>query len=69
MQEQAEHLVEKMKNDASIDYDKDWKLITLFIGGNDLCEVCNDQIVYSPGAYVNNIQRALQVLYNKVSVS
>ena len=26
----------------SIDFDKDWKLVTLWIGGNDLCAYCKN---------------------------
>ncbi|XP_022094631.1 uncharacterized protein LOC110981397 [Acanthaster planci] len=66
IEEQAERLVQKMKDEASVDYEKDWKLITIFIGGNDLCDLCNDKTLYSPGAYVNNVRRALQVLHNKM---
>ncbi|XP_038075458.1 phospholipase B1, membrane-associated-like [Patiria miniata] len=64
--EQAENLVQKMKDDASIDYDKDWKLITIFIGGNDLCAVCKNPEKYSPSAYVSNIQAAIQVLHDQM---
>lgn len=28
----------------SINFQEDWKIITLFIGGNDLCDVCNDPV-------------------------
>ena len=28
----------------SVDVDNDWKLITLWIGGNDLCRYCNDKV-------------------------
>lgn len=27
-----------------INFQEDWKIITLFIGGNDLCNVCNDPV-------------------------
>ena len=28
----------------SVNVDEDWKLITLWIGGNDLCRYCNDKV-------------------------
>ncbi len=27
-----------------IDIENDWKVITLWIGGNDLCDFCNDEV-------------------------
>ena len=48
MKDQAEHLVEKLldnnKTEDHIDFNNDWKLVTLFIGGNDLCRICNDWV-------------------------
>jgi len=36
--------VKRMKADKNIDFDKDWKMVTLFIGGNDLCDYCEDKV-------------------------
>ena len=45
---QAENLVDKLQNDpdieGDIDYENDWKLITMFIGGNDLCRSCQNEV-------------------------
>ena len=47
---QAETLVYKLQNDTEIegdiDFENDWKLITLFIGGNDLCRSCQNEVSY-----------------------
>ena len=34
----------RMKNDETIDFQNDWKVITVFIGGNDLCDFCDDKV-------------------------
>ena len=34
------HVINVMKSSASIDYHKDYKLVTIFIGSNDLCMAC-----------------------------
>ena len=44
MPTQARNLVNKMKADSTIDFDNDWKMVTLFIGGNNLCDFCNDLV-------------------------
>ena len=60
--EQASFLIENMKNSSQIDFDNDWKLVTLFIGGNDLCVFCGDPALYSSQNYVKNVQNALDLL-------
>lgn len=32
----------------TIDFENDWKIITVFIGGNDLCASCNDLVSPQP---------------------
>jgi len=44
MPTQANDVVLRMKNDSRIDYANDWKLISLFVGGNDLCASCDDWV-------------------------
>lgn len=41
---QAVELVERMKCDKKIDFENDWKMITMFVGGNDLCDYCEDKV-------------------------
>uniref|UniRef100_A0AAQ5ZM89 Phospholipase B1, membrane-associated n=1 Tax=Amphiprion ocellaris TaxID=80972 RepID=A0AAQ5ZM89_AMPOC len=41
---QIRHMIDTMKNDATVDFQNDWKLVTIFIGGNDLCQYCNDRV-------------------------
>nr|XP_020839433.1 phospholipase B1, membrane-associated [Phascolarctos cinereus] len=63
---QARRLVDLMKNDTSINFQEDWKIITLFIGGNDLCGYCNDLVRYSPQNFSGNIRKALDILHEEV---
>lgn len=63
MPAQARDLVERMKNSPEINLEKDWKLITLFIGSSDLCHYCENPEAYSAGEYVQHIQQALDILY------
>ncbi|XP_036290785.1 phospholipase B1, membrane-associated [Pipistrellus kuhlii] len=63
MPAQARDLVARMKNSPEINLEKDWKLITLFVGSNDLCHYCEDPEAHSAGEYVRHIQQALDILY------
>lgn len=46
---QAQNLVNKLRADSSINMEQDWKMITLFIGGNNLCAFCNDLVSFLLG--------------------
>lgn len=42
---QARLLVDRMKSGKEgVDFVNDWKVITMFIGGNDLCDYCGDRV-------------------------
>jgi len=43
MPAQARDLVNRLNN-SDIDFKNDWKMVTLFIGGNNLCDYCNDLV-------------------------
>jgi phospholipase B1 len=67
MERQAREMVERMNDpDYNVDVENDWKMITLFIGGNDLCRVCENWNSYSPEAYRDGIQRALDHLHENL---
>ncbi|NWU70328.1 PLB1 Phospholipase, partial [Pterocles burchelli] len=63
---QVRRLVDRMKNDTRINLQTDWKLITIFIGGNDLCKFCNNPVHYSPENYTYNLQISLDMLQREV---
>ena len=49
MVSQAEEVMLLMLENPEIDYYNDWKMITLFVGGNDLCQFCTPglQVIFS----------------------
>ncbi|XP_069743819.1 phospholipase B1, membrane-associated isoform X2 [Narcine bancroftii] len=63
---QVRKLLKLMKNDSRINFQEDWKIITLFIGGNDLCDYCKNTPNFSPDNFIKNIQEALDTLHSEV---
>ncbi|XP_062254116.1 phospholipase B1, membrane-associated [Platichthys flesus] len=63
---QVRRLVDILKNDSSVDFNNDWKLVTLFIGGNDLCQYCHDRASLSPQRYRDHMMTSLDILYKEV---
>ncbi|XP_026857456.2 phospholipase B1, membrane-associated [Electrophorus electricus] len=66
MLKQAKALVNRMKNDSRINFYSDWKVITMFVGGNDLCDSCQNTLHYSAENFVKHIQQALDYLYQEI---
>jgi len=44
-----------------------WKLLTFFIGGNDLCDACNDNTRYSAANFRANVEEALDLIKAQVT--
>jgi len=63
---QAENLVQHLKSEDKIDFNNDWKVITIFVGGNDLCDYHNYPGVYEPANFTQSLREALDVLHAQV---
>ncbi|XP_040919608.1 phospholipase B1, membrane-associated-like [Toxotes jaculatrix] len=63
---QVRALVERMKKDSRINFESDWKVITVFIGGNDMCDHCYNSLLYSVENYVRNVRESLDYLHKEV---
>ena len=57
--EQVKSLIEMMRNSSVIDFKEDWKIVTMFIGANDLCESCKGSEHNFPSNYIGYIREAL----------
>lgn len=40
MPHMAQVLIRKLRNNPKVNFTEDWKMITIFIGSNDICSVC-----------------------------
>ncbi|XP_034384064.1 phospholipase B1, membrane-associated-like [Cyclopterus lumpus] len=63
---QVRALVAKMKSDSRINFESDWKVISLFIGGNDICDHCHNSLLYSEENFISNIRDSLDYLHKEV---
>ena len=49
MVEQAWHLVKRMRRDPKMDFNRDWKMVTVFVGANDIGRnLCNNTLGFLP---------------------
>lgn len=63
---QAHWLVEELKKNTAVDFQKDWKVLTLWIGSNNLCDVCEDANNNNVANYEKYVTEALEYLYANV---
>ncbi|KAK2567691.1 Phospholipase B1 [Acropora cervicornis] len=66
LQDQAIDLVSRLKIMKGIDFKDDWKLLTVWIGTEDLCQVCKDADKFSPSSFIKYLMRMLSYLQKKV---
>ncbi|GMT16357.1 hypothetical protein PFISCL1PPCAC_7654, partial [Pristionchus fissidentatus] len=63
---QANDLVRRLRDHPEIDYINQWKLIHIFIGGNDMCGWCTHLDSATADHYRDNIRAAVQVLQKEL---
>ncbi|CAO3619850.1 unnamed protein product [Mucor hiemalis] len=54
------YLIERMRSMENIDFENDWKMISIQIGGNDQCQSCLHPDMYSPENYELHVDAAIQ---------
>ena len=63
---QAARLVQRFRESKEIDFENDWKLVTIFIGGNDLCRYGTNKELHSPQRYIDEIKQGIDILYKEL---
>lgn len=57
-------VVARMRSSPDIDIANDWKMVTVFIGANDLCSAsCLNPVSWSPAAHAKKLSIALDYLH------
>jgi len=63
---QAQWLVQQLQANPNIDINNDWKVLTLWIGSNNLCDVCDDQPNNNGDNFQAQVNASLQYLFANV---
>lgn len=66
LENQARDLVSRMKAMKGIDFKNDWKLLTVWIGTDDLCQVCKNEDKFGAASFIKYMMRTLNYLRNEV---
>lgn len=63
---QAKTLVDMLRKSDKIDFANSWKVITLFIGGNDQCDFCDSDPKQAVIDYIQNVRDAIDHIHQNV---
>jgi lysophospholipase L1-like esterase len=64
--EQIDYLDWLCHNDDKIDCDKDWKVVTLLIGANDLCIICDGRSAAQPEQWAQTIDQLVSQVHQRI---
>ncbi len=65
---QIQYLVTTLQTEYSqtVDFENDWKLLTLLIGANDLCVCCDGRQTSIPIVWQSNLRSVLQLIQQSI---
>jgi phospholipase B1 len=64
--EQAQELVRRIRESDEIDFENDWKLVTIYIGLNDLCTTCIESTDGEPDVWIQSVKDGLDYLQDNL---
>jgi phospholipase B1 len=64
--QQLNYLVQQMQANPNIDYANDWKLLTVWIGSNNLCGACRDDLNVSSDYYESQYDALLDAIHQQI---
>ncbi|EFP07659.1 hypothetical protein CRE_26306 [Caenorhabditis remanei] len=64
--EQAKELVKILKRKLGSRSEDSWKFVNIFIGHNDLCNVCKNETLYGPETFGKSIRSALTIIHSSI---
>nr|XP_023657986.1 phospholipase B1, membrane-associated-like [Paramormyrops kingsleyae] len=64
--EQTRNLIETFKVYPGLNFQEDWKLVTVLIGMNDICDHCKNKTLFSVDNFIHYMTEALDMLKDEV---
>eukprot|EP00030_Apusomonadida_sp_AF-17_P002881 a342544_21.p1 GENE.a342544_21~~a342544_21.p1 ORF type:complete len:387 (-),score=140.66 a342544_21:55-1185(-) len=59
---QIQSMIQGLKSNPALNYTGDWKMVNVFTGGNNLCDVCVDSAPNNAAAYEAGLESAFELL-------
>ncbi|XP_008298041.1 phospholipase B1, membrane-associated [Stegastes partitus] len=63
---QTRHLIDTLRAYEGLNFEEDWKLLTILMGMNDICDYCKDKALFSVDNFIHYMTVSLEMLMNEV---
>jgi len=60
------YMLEDGQKQGKWNINTDWKLLTIFIGCNNLCDYCNDKNTNAPAKYMAEVEQAIDAIQSRI---
>jgi len=64
--EQVKWFISALAKRTDINPAQDWKILSVWIGSNNLCDVCTDSVYNGADAFYTNLKAALQLVWDSI---
>nr|XP_033498994.1 phospholipase B1, membrane-associated-like isoform X2 [Epinephelus lanceolatus] len=59
-------MIDTFRSYPGLNYDEDWKVVTMLIGMNDICDYCKDKTLFSPDRFIHHMTAALNMMMDQI---
>ncbi|XP_053699846.1 phospholipase B1, membrane-associated [Synchiropus splendidus] len=63
---QTRHLIDTLQAHKGLNFREDWKLLTIMMGMNDICDYCKDKTLFSADNFIHYMAASLEMLMSEV---
>ncbi|KAK1894493.1 Phospholipase B1 membrane-associated [Dissostichus eleginoides] len=64
--DQIRHMIDTFKSYPGLNFEEDWKVVTMLIGMNDICDYCKDKTLFSPDRFIHHMTEALDMMMKEI---
>ncbi|XP_018559468.2 phospholipase B1, membrane-associated isoform X1 [Lates calcarifer] len=64
--DQIIHMINTFRSYPDLNFEEDWKVVTMLIGMNDICDYCKDKTLFSPDNFIHYMTEALHMMMNAI---
>ncbi|XP_074548146.1 phospholipase B1, membrane-associated-like [Halichoeres trimaculatus] len=59
-------MIDTFKSYPGLNFQEDWKVVTMLIGMNDICDYCKNKTLFSPENFIHYMTEALDMMMSEI---
>ncbi|XP_061742758.1 phospholipase B1, membrane-associated-like isoform X1 [Nerophis ophidion] len=64
--DQIRHMIKTLQSYPGLSFHQDWKVVTVLIGMNDVCDYCKNKTLFSAGSFIHYMTEALDMMMDQI---